>query len=69
LAADPPDLKHDAAWVARRVAAWQPTAAERAVDQIGWLPSLREAERLGRAQGRPVMLFTYDGASLDCYRC
>ena len=66
---EPPADKRDTAWVDQRVEAWQPTKAERAFDEIGWAENLREAERLGRQHGRPVFLFTYDGASLSGHRC
>ncbi len=49
------------AFVDQRVQAWQPTAQERRFDEIGWAPSIREAERLARAHDRPVFLFTHDG--------
>jgi hypothetical protein len=49
------------AWVDERVAALQPTADERRIDQIGWAPDLRSALRLAREHGRPVFLFTMDG--------
>lgn len=64
-----PAEKRDAAWVAKRVEAWQPTKAERAFDEIGWARDLRAAQRLGKEHNRPVFLFTYDGASLSGYRC
>ncbi len=60
LGAGPPD-EHDAAWIERRVEQLQPTAAERAIDRIGWATDLRTALRLGRESGRPVFLFTMDG--------
>ena len=66
---EPPADKRDASWVGKRVEAWQPTKEERAFDEIGWAKHLREAERLGKQHGRPVFLFTYDGASLSGYRC
>jgi hypothetical protein len=50
-----------AAWVAKRVEAWQPTAAERRFDDTGWVTDIREAERLARQHDRPVFLFTHDG--------
>jgi hypothetical protein len=68
-AGEPPSVTRDAGWVSQRVAAWQPTRAERAFDEIGWAADLREAQRLARQHGRPVFLFTYDGASLSGYRC
>jgi hypothetical protein len=64
-----PADKRDATWVSKRVEAWQPTRAERAFDEIGWAKDLREAQRLSKQHGRPVFLFTYDGASLSGYRC
>ena len=64
-----PADKRDANWVGKRVAAWQPTKAERAFHEIGWAKGLREAQRLGKKHNRPVFLFTYDGASLSGYRC
>ena len=66
---EPRAAKQDFSWVAKRIEAWQPNAQERAFDQIGWAGNLREALRLGKQHGRPVFLFTYDGASLSCYRC
>jgi hypothetical protein len=59
----------DESWVASRVAAWQPTAEESAIDRIKWVDGLREAERISRSKKRPMFLFTYDGTSLAGYRC
>ena len=50
-----------AAWVGKRVEAWQPTADERRFDQIGWAKDVREALRLAKQHDRPVFLFTHDG--------
>ena len=50
-----------AAWVRQRVQDWQPTAADRPLDEIGWAKDIREAERLAREHDRPVFLFTHDG--------
>lgn len=66
---EPPAAKRDAAWVDKRVEEWQPTQAERAFDEIGWAKDLGEARRLAEEHGRPIFLFTYDGADLACYRC
>jgi hypothetical protein len=49
------------AFVQERVRDWQPTAAERRFDEIGWAKDIREAERLAKLHGRPVFLFTHDG--------
>jgi hypothetical protein len=69
LAEDTPTVKRDAAWVDKRIEDWQPTKAERAFDEIGWAKDLGEARRLAERHGRPIFLFTYDGADLACYRC
>ncbi|HJT76975.1 MAG TPA: hypothetical protein VJ739_07200 [Gemmataceae bacterium] len=58
-----------ATWVDGRVRAWQPTAEELRLDDIGWAKDIRTAERLARDHGRAVFLFTYDGDSLAHYRC
>ncbi|HTK75123.1 MAG TPA: hypothetical protein VL371_07665 [Gemmataceae bacterium] len=50
-----------AAWVRQRVQDWQPTAADRPFDEIGWAKDIRTAERLARDNDRPVFLFTHDG--------
>lgn len=50
-----------APWLAKRVAAWQPVAAERRFDDIGWAADIRTAERLAKQHHRPVFLFTHDG--------
>jgi RNA polymerase sigma factor (sigma-70 family) len=41
--------------------AFQPTPAERKIDQIGWARDIREAKRLARENARPVFLFTHTG--------
>ena len=62
LAADRPADKGDVSpWVERRVRDWQPTAAERVFDQVGWARDVRDALRLAREHDRPVFLFTHDG--------
>jgi hypothetical protein len=69
-AADRPRSDRDLpAWVEKRVQDWQPTKEERRFDEIGWAKDIRDALRLAREHGRPVFLFTYDGASLATYRC
>lgn len=50
-----------AAWVQQRVQRWQPTAAERRFDDIGWVPDILEARRLAEQHQRPIFLFTHDG--------
>jgi len=62
VAGDRPVADADvAAFVAKRVAEWRPTAVERRFDEIGWAKDIREAERLAKAHNRPVFLFTHDG--------
>lgn len=57
--------------VKARVERWQPRPEERRFDQIGWAPSLLDAQRLARQHNRPVFLFTYDGATcgIENHRC
>ena len=47
--------------IERRIAAWQPTARERAWERIGWTSGLGEALRQAKRTGRPACLFTHDG--------
>jgi hypothetical protein len=55
------EARRDAAWVDGRVAALQPKAEERRIDQIGWARDIRNALALAREHGRLVFLFTMDG--------
>jgi hypothetical protein len=48
-------------WVEERVRQWQPTAAEKRWETIGWAQDIRSAVRLGKEHNRPVFLFTLDG--------
>src|SRR5260370_15069471 len=48
-------------FVAKRVQAWEPTAAERRFDDIGWVKDIRTAKKLAAQHQRPVFLFTHDG--------
>jgi hypothetical protein len=69
-AADRPPSDRDLpAWVEKRIQDWQPTKEERRFDEIGWAKDIRDALRLAKEHGRPVFLFTYDGAGLATYRC
>lgn len=54
----PPDL----ARVEQKVREWQPTPEERRFDEIGWARDVREALRLARESGRPVVVVTLAGA-------
>jgi hypothetical protein len=44
-----------------RIAAWQPSPAERRFDEIGWSTDIRAALALAKENHRPVFLFTHDG--------
>jgi len=48
-------------WVDERIEKFQPNAAERRFDEIGWETEILAAEELAREHGRPVFLFTHDG--------
>ena len=63
-----PDADHFADGIEKRVRELQPTRAERKIDEIGWAPSILEAERLARLHHRPVFLFTHDGR-INTGRC
>ena len=67
LAADKP-AERDAAWVDERVKEWQPKAAEKRIDEIGWAKDIRTAEKLAKDNNRPVFLFTLDGR-MNIGRC
>jgi hypothetical protein len=59
-----PDDGALAARVDKRIDAWQPTSAERRLDEIGWAKDLQGALRLAKENGRPVFLFTYSGSAI-----
>jgi hypothetical protein len=63
-----PTPTRDAAWVSERVQQWQPTAKERSWENIGWAKDIRDALKLGKANNRPIFLFTHDG-HLNVGRC
>ena len=69
LAQQPSSSSRDASWIDKRVEEWQPSKAERAFDRIAWVADIGEAKRLAKQHGRPIFLFTYDGAKLAGYRC
>jgi hypothetical protein len=48
-------------WLAQRIRDWQPAAAERRFDEVGWVEGILAAERLAKEHQRPVFLFTHDG--------
>jgi hypothetical protein len=76
--AEPPAAKSDAkpavadadlkAWVDRRVEERQPSGAERRFDEVGWVHTVVEAQRLAKEHNRPVFLFTHDGR-MNLGRC
>ena len=69
MASEPASGQWNVSFVDKLVAAWQPTQAERAFDEIAWAKDLTEAEGLAKTHGRPIFLFTYDGSDLACFRC
>ena len=60
-AQDKQALDDPAALVTKRVQLWQPVAAERRFDEIGWASDILAARRLAKEHNRPVFLFTHDG--------
>ncbi len=60
-AQDKRPLDDPAPMVTRRVQLWQPVAAERRFDEIGWASDILAARRLAKEHNRPVFLFTHDG--------
>jgi hypothetical protein len=50
-----------AALVNKRITDWQPTAEERRFDEIAWVKSVLEGERLAKQHNRPLFWFTHDG--------
>lgn len=57
-----------AAWVSNKVKSLQPTPSEKRFDEIGWVRSIVQAEKLARQHNRPVFLFTFNG-SIETGRC
>jgi hypothetical protein len=54
--------------VQKKVHDLQPTRAEKRFDEIGWAPSILEAEKIARKLNRPIFMFTYDG-KIETGRC
>jgi hypothetical protein len=48
-------------WADARVKEWQPKAAERRLDEIGWAKDILTARKLSKEHNRPMFLFTMDG--------
>jgi hypothetical protein len=67
-AEDVPGSDRVVAWTDERVKEWQPTAAERRFDEIGWARDIRTARRLAEKHHRPVFLFTMQGR-INIGRC
>ena len=55
-------------WVDAKILEIRPTEAERKFDTIAWVPSIKDALRLAKEHGRPIMMFTYDG-QIQTGRC
>jgi hypothetical protein len=56
-----PVSRTELSWIDQRVADWEPNAAERRMDRIGFADGILEAERLAREHRRPVFLCNYSG--------
>jgi hypothetical protein len=54
--------------VQKKVHAIQPSRAERRFDEIGWAPTILEAEKIAKRLNRPIYLFTYNG-KIETGRC
>jgi hypothetical protein len=57
-----------ASFVDQRVQKWQPTVEEKRFDEIAWVHTVIEAEKLAREHSRPIFLFTHDG-KMNVGRC
>lgn len=57
-----------ATWVNDQVKSLQPTPSEKHFDEIGWVRTIVQAEKLAREHNRPVFLFTFNG-NIDTGRC
>lgn len=57
-----------ATWVNDQIKSLQPTPSEKHFDEIGWVRSIVQAEKLAREHNRPVFLFTFNG-NIDTGRC
>ena len=55
-------------WVDETVAERQPTARDKRFDEIGWVPDIRDAIKLGKENDRPIFLYTGDGR-INTGRC
>ncbi len=55
-------------WTDKRVKEWEPKAAERRFDEIGWAKDIRTARQLAERSQRPVFIFTMDGR-INIGRC
>jgi hypothetical protein len=56
------------AWTEKRVTEWEPKAAERRFDEIGWAKDILTARQLAQKSERPVFIFTMDGR-INIGRC
>jgi len=54
--------------VQKKVHDLQPSRAEKRFDEIGWAPSILEAEKIAKKLNRPIYLFTYNG-KIETGRC
>jgi hypothetical protein len=54
--------------VQKKVHDLQPSRGEKRFDEIGWAPSILEAEKIAQKLNRPIYLFTYNG-KIETGRC
>ena len=54
--------------VQKKVRAIQPSRAEKRFDEIGWAPTILEAEKIAKRLNRPIYLLTYNG-KIETGRC
>jgi hypothetical protein len=54
--------------VQKKVHSIQPSRGEKRFDEIGWAPSILEAEKIAKRLNRPIYLFTYNG-KIETGRC
>jgi hypothetical protein len=51
-----------------RIAKIEPSRQDRKIDEIGWVPTIREALKLAKQTNRPIFFFTHDG-DISTGRC
>ena len=51
-----------------RITKIEPTRQERKIDEIGWVPTIKQALKLAKQSNRPIFFFTHDG-DISTGRC